>query len=85
MVIKVSFTIHANQSNVSHCEGQFFALKLCGNKNLDRVDFGQDEDNMYFEHSYLFCQKRVVRLVDRSLGIIVPYILSEYKLFGIFD
>ena len=64
MVIKVSFTIHTNQCSVSLCEGLFFALKLCGNKNLDRVGFGQNEDNMYFENSHLFCLKRVVRLVE---------------------
>ena len=32
-------------------KASFSALKLCGNKNLDRVDFGQDEDNMYFTES----------------------------------
>ncbi len=39
IVIKVGFTIHANQSNVSQVKSLFFALKLCG-KNLNRVDFG---------------------------------------------
>ncbi len=39
IVIKVGFTIHANQSNVSQVKSLFFVLKLCG-KNLNRVDFG---------------------------------------------
>lgn len=52
IVIKVGFTIHANQSNVSQVKSLFFVLKLCG-KNLNRVDFGSGEDNMHFENIHL--------------------------------